>query len=47
VISSSANTAIETLVAECARFKVDIEFVDLRLRPDEFLFDDRTRELEH
>jgi hypothetical protein len=46
VISSSANTAVETLVAECARFKVDVEFVDLRLRPDEFLFGNRTRVLE-
>jgi hypothetical protein len=46
VISSSELPTVETLVAECARFKVVVEFVDLRLRPDEFLFGNRTRVLE-
>jgi len=46
VISSSKRPAVEALVAECARFKVDVEFIDLRPRPDEFIFGNRTRVLE-
>ena len=43
VISSSKNAVVEALVAECAQFQVDVEFIDLRMRPDEFIFGDRTR----
>jgi hypothetical protein len=43
VISSSRSAGVEALVAECARFRVDAEFIDLRMRPDEFIFGDRTR----
>jgi hypothetical protein len=43
VIASSESPAIEALVAECARFQMDVEFIDLRLRPDEFIFGNRTR----
>jgi hypothetical protein len=43
VISSSKTDAVQALVAECARFQVDVEFIDLRLRPDEFIFGNRTR----
>ena len=43
VISSSKDGAVDALVAECARFQVDVEFINLRMRPDEFIFGNRTR----
>jgi hypothetical protein len=43
VISSSKLPTVEALVAACARHRVDVEFIDLRLKPDEFIFGNRTR----
>lgn len=43
LISSSKNAVVQALAGECARFHGDVEFIDLRMRPDEFVFGNRTR----
>jgi hypothetical protein len=43
VISPGESPVVEALTAECARFQADVEFINLRMRPNEFIFCNRTR----
>lgn len=46
VISSKDDPAIHALVAECARHRVDVEFITIR-EPNGFIFGNHTRVREH